>query len=125
MFPLCAFRISEGLVWWRRLAGSCYCKLKALQSKKVIAGFRHRGLEEIYLTGSTRRIGPDHIRKCARILQLLDVADQPEDLNIAGLHFHGLQGKPKRWSVRVSGNYRVTFGWSGKNAADVNYEDYH
>ena len=60
-----------------------------------------------------------------RILQLLDVAEQPEDMNIAGIGFHGLQGNPKRWSVRVTGNYRITFGWEGESALDVYYEDYH
>jgi len=91
----------------------------------VIDGFRHKGLEEIYLTGKTRRIGADHSRKCVRILQLLEVAAQPEDMNIAGLRFHGLQGAPKRWSVRVTGIYRITFGWSRENALDVDFEDYH
>jgi toxin HigB-1 len=46
-------------------------------------------------------------------------------MNIAGLRFHGLQGSPKRWSVRVTGDYRITFGWSGENAVDVDFEDYH
>jgi len=91
----------------------------------VIGSFRHKGLEEIHLTGKTRRIGADLIRKCVRLLQLLEVAALPEDMNIAGLHFHGLQGKPKRWSVRVAGNHRITFGWSGENALDVDFEDYH
>jgi proteic killer suppression protein len=91
----------------------------------VIVGFRHKGLEEIYLNGKTRRIGASHIRKCVRILQLLEVAEQPEDMNIAGLHFHGLRGNPQRWSVRVTGNCRVTFGWSGEKALDVDFEDYH
>jgi proteic killer suppression protein len=27
--------------------------------------------------------------------------------------------------VRVTGNYRITFGWSGENALDVDFEDYH
>ena len=90
-----------------------------------MVGFRHRGLEELYRTAKTRRIGSDHTRKCVRILQLLDVAEQAEDMNIAGLHFHGLQGNPKRWSVRVSGNYRITFGWSGEYASNVDFEDYH
>ena len=58
----------------------------------MIGGFRNKGLEEIHLTGKTRRIGADHIRKCVRILQLLEVAEQPEDMNIAGFRFHGLQG---------------------------------
>ena len=46
-------------------------------------------------------------------------------MNIAGLHFHGLQGNPKRWSVRVTANYRITFGWSDKSACDIDFEDYH
>jgi proteic killer suppression protein len=91
----------------------------------MIGEFRHKGLEEIYLTGKTRRIGPDSIRKCIRILQLLEVAGQPEELKIAGFHFHGLEGKSKRWSLRVTGNYRVTFGWSGETALEVDFEDYH
>jgi plasmid maintenance system killer protein len=48
-----------------------------------------------------------------------------EEMNIAGFRFHGLQGNPKRWSVRVTGNYQITFCWSGKNAMDVDFEDYH
>ena len=91
----------------------------------MIGGFRHKGLEEIHLTAKTRRIGADQIRKCVRILQLLDVAERAEDMNIAGFGFHGLQGNPKRWPVGVTGNYRITFGWSGENALDVDYEDYH
>jgi proteic killer suppression protein len=91
----------------------------------MIGSFRNKGLEDIYLTGKTRRIRADHIRKCVRILQLLEVAGRPEEMNIAGFRFHGLQGKPQRWSVRVTGNYRITFGWSGESALDVDYEDYH
>jgi proteic killer suppression protein len=75
----------------------------------MIGGFRHKGLEEIH----------------RRILQLLEVAGKPDDMNIAGFRLHGLQGNPKRWSVRVTGNYRITFGWSGENALDVDLEDYH
>jgi proteic killer suppression protein len=91
----------------------------------VIGGFRHKGLEEIYLTGKTRRIGAENIGKCARILQALDVAKQPDEMNVAGYRFHGLQGNPRRWSVRVTGNYRITFGWSGETADGIDFEDYH
>lgn len=96
-----------------------------IYTEQMIGGFRHKGLEEIHLTGRTRRIGADQIRKCVRILQLLEVAGQPGDMNIAGFRFHALQGSPKRWSVRVTGNYRITFGWSGEYALDVDFEDYH
>jgi proteic killer suppression protein len=60
-----------------------------------------------------------------RILQLLELAADPVEMNIAGFHFHSLRGSPKRWSVRVTGNYRITFGWSGESALDIDFEDYH
>lgn len=91
----------------------------------MVGSFRHKGIEELYRTGTTRRIGADQVRKCIRILQLLEVAERPEDMNIAGLHFHGLHGNPKRWSVLVTGNYRITFGWLGESATEIDYEDYH
>ena len=91
----------------------------------MIGSFRHKGLEELYLKSNTRRIGADHIRKCTRILQLLEVAVEPDEMNVAGFRFHSLQGKPQRWSVRVTGNYRITFGWSGENALNIDFEDYH
>src|SRR3989442_843531 len=62
----------------------------------MIDGFRHKGLEEIHVTGTTRRIGAGHVRKCVRVMQLLDVAGQPEEMNIAGLRFHGLEGKTRK-----------------------------
>lgn len=56
---------------------------------------------------------------------MMEVAVTPEDLNIAGFRFHALQGKPPRWSVRVSANCRITFGWLGEAAEEVDFEDYH
>jgi len=89
------------------------------------ASFRHKGLEELYLTGKTRRIGAEYLRKCVRILQSLEVASRPQDMNVAGYRFHGLRGKPQKWSVRVTGNCRITFACSDENAEDVDFEDYH
>jgi proteic killer suppression protein len=82
-------------------------------------------MEELHRNGKTRRIGADYVRKCVRILQLLEVATRPEDMDIAGFHFHSLRGNPRRWSVRVTGNFRISFGWLGENALDVDFEDYH
>ena len=50
----------------------------------------------------------------------------PQDMNLPGLYLHELKGKSRGiWSVRVSGNWRVTFKFDGPDAVDVNYEDYH
>ena len=94
-------------------------------SKGVIGRIKHKGLAELYRTGNTRKISADRIRKCVRILQLLDAASKPDDMNIVGLHFHALLGAPRTWSVRVTANYRITFGWSGETAIDIDLEDYH
>jgi len=91
----------------------------------VVASFRSKGLEEIYLTGKTRRIGAEYVGKCVRILQSLQVATQPEEMSVTGFRFHRLQGSPRRWSVRVTGNCRITFGWSGEDALEVDFEDSH
>jgi proteic killer suppression protein len=47
-------------------------------------------------------------------------------LNVPGFRLHALKGTEKgRYAVSASGNYRVTFGWSGVDAIDVDLEDYH
>jgi proteic killer suppression protein len=62
--------------------------------------------------------------RIGRILRALDVATQPEQLNLPGYYFHRLRGEA-RWSARVTGNWRITFGWNGPDAIDVDLEDYH
>ena len=60
------------------------------------------------------------------VLRRLDAAKTPEQMNVPGLYFHALKGEEKgRYSVRVSGNFRITFGWDDKDAIDVDLEDYH
>jgi len=60
-----------------------------------------------------------------RQLLRLDAATQPEDMNLPGYRFHRLEGKPKRYAVSVTGNYRLTWGWDDADAVDVDLEDYH
>jgi len=47
-------------------------------------------------------------------------------MDLPGLHLHQLKGSYRgTWSVRVNGNWRITFKFEGPDAVDVNYEDYH
>ena len=47
-------------------------------------------------------------------------------MGLPGLGLHELDGRRKgTWTVWVSGNWRVTFQFKGKDAEAVNYEDYH
>ena len=61
-----------------------------------------------------------------RILISLNDAKVPEDMNLPGLRFHGLKGQDRgRFAVDASGNWRITFGWDGLDAVDLDLEDYH
>jgi proteic killer suppression protein len=92
----------------------------------VIRSFKSKGLRIFAQTGDTSKLNvqnPDRIR---RILLALDAATAPAQMNLPGLRFHALMGRDKgRFSVWASGNWRVTFGWSGDDAIDVDLEDYH
>lgn len=47
-------------------------------------------------------------------------------MNLPGLPLHPLVGNREGiWSVKVSGNWRVTFRFVGEHAEVVNYEDHH
>ena len=92
----------------------------------MIQGFRHRGLERFFHLGVKSGIRPDHADRLRLVLGRLAAATAPKDMDLPGLRLHPLKGKLKgRWSLSVSGNWRVTFAFSGKGIVDVDYEDYH
>lgn len=92
----------------------------------AIKTFRHKGLERFFATGNKRGVQAKHADRLRLILGRLNVATDPRDLNLPGLGLHELQGARKgTWAVEVSGNWRVTFGFAGKDAERVDYQDYH
>ena len=92
----------------------------------MIISFIHKGLERFYKSGKTSGVQAKHTKRLRLILTNLDQAETPEDMDLPGLRLHELKGSRKDiWSVSVSGNWRVTFRFTGKDAEIVNYEDYH
>jgi proteic killer suppression protein len=92
----------------------------------VITSFRHRGLGRFFLSGSKAGIRPEHAERLRLVLGRLAAAVSAQDMDLPGLRLHPLKGRLKgRWSVTISGNWRVTFSFSGKDAIQVDYEDYH
>lgn len=90
----------------------------------VIKGFGNKGLAELFEKGSSRYVGNRYKAKAIRFLDLLENAESLTDLQVPGFDFHRLRGNPTRYAMKVSANYRITFGWQ-KGAIDVNLEDYH
>jgi len=92
----------------------------------AIKGFRHNGLERFAATGTRRGIQARHADRLRLILGRLNAAAAPRDMGLPGLDLHELKGSRKgTWAVTVSGNWRVTFRFAGKDADLVDYEDYH
>jgi proteic killer suppression protein len=92
----------------------------------MIRAFRHKGLAKFFATGSRAGIQAAHAQRLGLILAALNAAVAPRDMGLPGLKLHALKGgRAGSWSVSVSGNWRITFRFSGKDAVDVDYEDYH
>ncbi len=92
----------------------------------MIRSFKHKGLERFFSTGAKAGIRPEQAERLRLILAQLQAAVAPEDMALPGLRLHQLKGDRKgTWSVTVSGNWRISFSFDGKDAVDVDYEDYH
>jgi len=92
----------------------------------MIQFFRHKGLATFYETGSAAGIQPSHASRLRLLLAALDTAVSIRDVDIPGFRLHRLKGKASgRWSVRVSGNWRLTCEFREGQAHIIDYEDSH
>ena len=92
----------------------------------MILTFRHKGLDRFFSKSDYRGIPGQHAARIERLLDRLDTALRPEDMDLPGYRFHPLKGDRKgSYAVSVSGNWRLTFRFAGEDATDVDLEDYH
>jgi toxin HigB-1 len=91
----------------------------------MIKSFRHKGLAELFEYGRSSKIRQDLQQRLLRRLDALDQAETLGELNIPGFNFHGLQGKPKRYSIHANGPWCITFEWQDGQALRVDLEQYH
>ena len=92
----------------------------------MIQTLRHKGRAKFYETGSVAGIQPSHANRLRLLLAALDTSVYIQDVDIPGFRLHRLKGKASgRWSVRVSGNWRLTFECREGQAHIIGYEDYH
>ncbi len=92
----------------------------------MIQGFKHKSLEHFFKTVKKSGIQARQVNRLQLILGRLNASTSPGDMDLPRLYLHQLTGDKKEiWSVRVSGNWRVTFQFNGGHAEVVDYEDYH
>ncbi|WP_428354265.1 type II toxin-antitoxin system RelE/ParE family toxin [Methyloprofundus sp.] len=92
----------------------------------MINSFKHKGLKKFFIKGDLSGIQANHAERLSDRLAFLNVAVCIEDMRKPGYRLHELTGDLKgRWSISVSGNWRMTFEFEDGDAYIVDYEDYH
>lgn len=92
----------------------------------MIQTFRNKALERLLKEGNAKGIPKDLEKRIRRRLEVIDSATAIDDLKIPGYDLHQLKGdRRETWSIKVSGNWRITFTFSNNDAYDLNLEDYH
>lgn len=92
----------------------------------TIIKFRHKGLKKFFENGDKSGIQSAHASRIGLILDLLDGADNPKDMNFPGSDFHSLKGNLKEfYSVHVNGNWTIIFKFEDGDAYNVDLIDYH
>ena len=92
----------------------------------MIRSFRHKGIRRFFETGSKAGIQPSHASKLTDQLSALNIATNPEQMDIPGWQFHALSGElANHWAISVNGNWRLTFTFEDEDAILVDYRDYH
>ncbi|MGC1422559.1 MAG: type II toxin-antitoxin system RelE/ParE family toxin [Terracidiphilus sp.] len=92
----------------------------------MIRNFRHAGIERFFTSGSKAGIQPKHAQKLSIQLFALNRAKSAQDMDAPGWELHSLHGDLQgHWSVKINGNWRLTFTFEQENAILVDYQDYH
>ncbi|MBI1317804.1 MAG: peptidase [Candidatus Hydrogenedens sp.] len=92
----------------------------------MIRSIRHRGLKRLYTRNDRSGVGADYLPRIMTVLDLLDAARVPKDLDLPGYHLHPLRGDLQGfWSVRISRNFRLIFRMENGDVSDVDLIDYH
>ena len=92
----------------------------------MIESFRHAGLERFFHSGSKAGIQPKHAEKLGIQVFALNRAKSVRDMDAPGWNLHPLEGHLSgHWSIKVSGNWRLTFTFEGEDVVLVDYQDYH
>ena len=92
----------------------------------MIQTFKSKALEKLFKEGNAKGIPKEFEKRTRTRLEVIDAAIIIDDIRIPGYDLHELKGdRQATWSIKVSGNWRITFTFQDNNAYDIDLEDYH
>ena len=93
----------------------------------MILSFADKQTEELYLTGSSKKLPADILARAIRKLDRLHTVDKVQELkNPPGNRLHNLEGdREGQHSISINMQWRICFRFEDGNAYDVEICDYH
>ncbi len=93
----------------------------------MIKTFADRHTENLFVTGRSKRLPPDVVRRARRKLEYIGLAVRLGDLGIPlGNRLHKLGGNRKGLcAIAINDQWRICFRFVDGDAYDVEVTDYH
>ena len=93
----------------------------------MIKTFADHHTRVLYLSGKSRSLPPDLVRRAVRRLEYIDLARDLNDLRIPPSNrLHRLGGDRRgQYSISVNDRWRICFRFAEGDAYDVEITDYH
>ena len=97
-----------------------------MRGMTLISTFSDKALKRFWSKGSAKGIDPISSDRLKRLLDALDAATKPEDMDIIGYGFHALKGdRAGQYAVTIRAQWRLVFEWEDGAPVKVHREDYH
>lgn len=92
-----------------------------------LRSIRHRGLKRLIERNDPRGLRADQVNRIRNVLAGLFAAKDMDHVSgPPGWRIHRLSGDMNgRWSISVSGNWRLTFELDDNEIVNLDLEDYH
>jgi len=96
-------------------------------NSSVIKSFKDKHTEQLYRTGSSKRLPADLLRRARRRLEYIDLATCLDDLKTPPSNrLHALtRNRAGQHSISVNDQWRICFHFEKGDAYDVEITDYH
>jgi proteic killer suppression protein len=93
----------------------------------MIQSFADRETQRLYVTGQSRRVPPNLVRRAIRRLEFIDLAHRLNDLRVPfSNRLHALKGDRRgQHSISINDQWRICFRFVEGDAYDVEITDYH
>ncbi|HDZ24789.1 MAG TPA: type II toxin-antitoxin system RelE/ParE family toxin [Desulfobacteraceae bacterium] len=93
----------------------------------MIQTFADKETQQVFITGKSKRLPPDLIKRAIRRLEYIHLAKTLNDLRVPlSNRLHGLKGdREGQFSASITDQWRICFGFIDGDAYDVEITDYH